>query len=273
MKYLSATIAVLMLITPGAFARNYKHASDNSCWYETEYGKKSTGDNWGYYFCGPMAQKCDGKKHKGHDFAKSYMDMEMFTFKNKRTNEPNSFCCCGGTETTNGQFVAADSKSGNCFVGDPIEEKKPLGNNEFCTRRTYKTVCGGTYTVECNTPEPETCGTGYVWRDTTKSCAQICTDGQVFEEYTNKCISCETTAYQGIADEMPKLYCMKCDRDTQFFDRQTKTCVSKKSGNFMERQKMILQKCWQCATLADTTKCVTANGEPTDSSVKSSCQL
>lgn len=246
-KYIYAIILVLIETLPAAYAGDHKPGNDaanNSCFYDSKPGH----NKWHYYFCGTATSKCAGKKYKGpgsdekkpnNDTRVILKNMETFTFL---TNPKDTYCCCISDGKTAGSFIKA-SNTTNCYTDDaPTETTKDLGSGQSCKQLTYKTVCGTTVTVGCENPEKE-CGTGYTWRN--NSCAPICSGDQVYEsETSNTCVACETTTSQGISRD--KKYCKKCDKDSEFFNRETKKCI-KKSG-LQQYSKDVLRECWQCPT-------------------------
>ncbi|MBD5400788.1 hypothetical protein HDR61_03535 [bacterium] len=276
---------ILIPFISHVYAGEHKAGADNSCFYDSNPGKSK----WHYYFCGkePIDKnnkiKCSGKEYKGADrldgekpngdMKKQLMNHEVFTFT---TKEEDTYCCCGGTSNTAGRFEKAKNTQ-NCYTDDkPTEEIKNLGNGKACKMLTYKTVCGDTHTIDCNTPENETCGTGYIWRN--NECAPICGGDTVYEsEYTNTCIICKTTVYQGIFGDAQNKYCKRCDKDTEFFNRTTKQCIKK--STLMAHSKLAIHECWQCPTTNTQKQCVQAvtnhntTGTPIPDNIKKICNL
>lgn len=247
-KYIYATILVLIETLPAAYAGDHKPGNDaanNSCFYDSKPGH----NKWHYYFCGTATSKCAGKKYKGpgsgekkpnSDTRVVLKNMETFTFL---TKPKDTYCCCISDGKTAGSFIKA-SNATNCYTNDaPTETTKDLGSGQSCKQLTYKTVCGTTVTVGCETPEKE-CGTGYTWRN--NSCAPICSGDQVYEsEISNTCATCESTPYQGIKGiSHHTKYCKKCNKDTEFFNRETQQCVQK--SNLQTYSKDAMRECWKC---------------------------
>lgn len=230
--YIYITLLFTISIVTASNAANHKHASNNSCWYETNYGKKSTGDNWAYYFCGPAYEKCDGKKHKGHDKLVLQYHGDSFTFK---TSPRETYFCCDGTKDVSGHYVRA-----NKWIVDTKTEKIQVAGGT-CNKLIETDACGEEHITECTTPD--TCESGMILRN--KECVTRCEGDEVFESTTsNKCIKCETNIRQGPSPDHTR--CIKCDTATEFFDRETKTCIKKNSENIQQYSKDAMAECWQC---------------------------
>lgn len=232
-KYISAAVLILIGTLPMAYAGStHKHASDNSCWYESNYGSKKTGDNWAYYFCGPAAKKCDGKKHKGHDKLVLQYHGDKFTFKN---SPKETYFCCGGTTSANGHYVRADK-----WIVDTKTEKISVSGGT-CNKLTETDACGEIHITECDTPD--NCPTGTILRN--NECVRQCEGDEVFESTnSNNCISCETTIYQGPSKDHTA--CIKCNTTLEFFNRDTQTCIKKTDNKITQYAKETFRECWRC---------------------------
>jgi len=250
-------IFVLMLVTicltQTSYAKyNQKHGSDYECWYETEYEAGGHGKgNWAYYYCGKQNDKCDGKKSKTSDTIFWQYHGDTFTFqggKNPSEHDLYTYYCCNGTKDEKGRYVRADSWIDSSKT--VTETKHVTGGT--CQVKIETDVCGDTHKIDCDTPG--TCDAGYIMRN--KVCAEICPDGSAFESDTsNKCIQCETTNYQGIKTiSSNNKLCIKCDKDTEFFDKETKACIKKSA--LKQTTNSAMKKCWRCPDNDAFAKCV-----------------
>jgi len=242
-KCIPILIIVAIIASSSAVAQDFRHGGSNECYYITGYGKKSTGNNWAYYYCGGMSNKCNGKKSKGHDLVVRQNHGEKFTYAGK------TYWCCDGKSDSVGKYVQASAWFDSSKT--VIEIKQVTGGT--CEVKTETDVCGGTHKIDCDTPG--TCNAGYVMRN--KVCAEICPDGSAFESDTsNKCIKCETTNYQGIKPiSSEDNVCIKCDKDTEFFNKETKACI-KKSTLSKQITNTMMKKCWRCPDNDTFAKCI-----------------
>lgn len=224
-------IAALITIctTSGAYA-DHRHGPSNECWQDTKYSDINSNYKWAYYYCGTQDNKCDGKQSKGHDMVYWQYHGDSFKFK---TSPYETYFCCGGTPDAKGKYVQADA----WIVATKTERMQVAGGT--CNKQIKTDACGETHTVECT--EPDSCNPGLILRN--KACIAPCGDNQVYQSATsNTCIDCETTVYQG--PSLDRNSCIKCDKDTEFFNRQTKRCV-KKNG-LAQYSNDALKKCWRC---------------------------
>ncbi len=236
-KHIFITALITTLIAPSAYA-DHKHGPRNECWRDSKYDK-----HWAYYYCGAQAAKCDGKKSKGHDTVFWQYHGDHFTF---RTSPRDTYWCCGGTKSDEGKYVSGK----NWIVKTETETKSVDGGT--CTVKIETDICGGVNRIDCDTPGK--CNAGYILRNGV--CTQLCPDGSAFESIaSNNCIECETTNYQGIKiiSGENKL-CVKCDKDTQYFDKNGKRCMSK--SELTQIPKSALNKCWGCPDTETFKQCV-----------------
>ncbi|MCM1294231.1 MAG: hypothetical protein NC311_01560 [Muribaculaceae bacterium] len=250
MRKQAVLLLTIILIATNAMAKQeLKHGSDNSCYYISGYGKKSTGNNWAYYFCGASATKCDGKTHKGHDLMKVQYHGEGFSWNGR------NFWCCNDTAGTAGHYEEGDK-----WIVHDDPKTKSVGNGT-CEQRIQKTICGDEITVDCDSPG--TCNSGHVMRN--GECAAECPDGQAYESATsNKCIDCKTTNYQGIKTNTPDGHkiCMKCENNARFFDRKSQTCVGK--DKYKQIPGWAMKKCFACPNSEYFKQCVEIVQEPSE---------
>lgn len=223
-------IAAIMLIGPTAVAYGAGHhmGPNNECFYDTNYNKY-----WHYYYCGNMPRGCDGKKGNGNDVHHTLYDGQKFTFP---TGDHEPYYCCGGTQTTKGKFVY-----GANFYVDTKTTVKDLGNGAKCNQLTRTTICGETEFTDCNTPE--TCSQGRIMRNS--ECVTPCEGDDVFESnISNKCTACDERHTGPVMGTDGYRICKRCDKDTEFFDRANKVCVSKSS--LVKYSKQDMRACWRC---------------------------
>ncbi len=235
---IAALIAIFVI--PSAHAE-HKHGPRNECWRDTKY----PGNGWAYYYCGAQKNKCDGKKSKGHDTVFWQYHGDFFEFE---TEQKERYWCCGGTKEAEGKYVRADEWSES--IGT---ETKQLANGT-CNKSIEKTVCGDEIVKDCFTPD--NCDSGYIQRNGT--CVKLCGENEVFEsQASNTCIKCETTPYQGVYTEnftitdaagtphpVAEQRCKKCDKDSEFFNKATKSCVKKSTLKAYSIPDM--KSCWRC---------------------------
>jgi hypothetical protein len=194
-----------------------------------------------------------------------HMDGQYLEFDSK------SWVCCGGTQGDWGKYLEIkdlnDDGNGNEIKwqnktnGAIAYYKKTvtvtLDGGGKCTYEARFNGCGAEITKPCTNPDG--CADGYVLRN--KTCVTPCEDGYDFESKTsNKCVECPTTPYQGSVIEGDITYCKKCNKNTEFMDINTSSCVNK--SNFKSINHAALAKCAFCEnneTAKDCVKCF-ANG-------------
>lgn len=245
MKKIIYIAAIFMMCIGMVHAGDHKMGPSQACFYDSNPGH----GKWHYYYCGDQARGCAGKKgQSGGD--KHYMIYHGNYF-NFQTGSRERYYCCGGTMSGMGKFVRADS----WIVESKTEEKKLT--NGTCRTVTEKDACGEEYFTDCDTPD--TCESGYFLRN--KACITACSGvDEVFESDTsNRCVTCETTNYQGISGSGINAFCRRCDESTEFFDRITKRCVKKSSLAMLA--KTAVASCWRCP-LDYVLKCTKAMNEP-----------
>ncbi len=239
-KCIFVLTALLFFMPVSVMAQRFRHGDSNECYYISEYAKKSTGNNWAYYYCGGRNNKCAGEKSKGHDMVVRHNHGDKFTYDGK------TYWCCDGNSDNAGKYV-----SGSNWIVSTVTETKTVDGGT-CQVKIQTDICGGTHKIDCDTHG--TCNAGYVMRN--KVCAEICPDGSAFESNaSNKCVECETTNYQGKKTiyDGNKL-CIKCDRDTEFFDKETKACIKK--SKLKQVPQTAMKKCWYCPDNDTFAKCV-----------------
>lgn len=243
-------LTIILSATNAIAGQELKHATDNSCYYISGYGKKSTGNNWAYYFCGVSATKCNGKKHKGHDMMKIQYNGDKFSWSGR------TFWCCNDKPGTAGHY-----EEGTKWIVKE-ETKTKTVDNGTCNQKIQTTICGDVITVDCDSPGK--CDAGYVMRNGV--CATECPDGQAYESLTsNKCIDCETTNYQGIQTIGTNGHkvCKKCENNAKFFDPKTQTCIDK--NKLTQVPKWAMKKCFACPSTETFKQCVQIVQRPIES--------
>ncbi len=235
-KQICITAALITTLAATHAWADHKHGPRSECWRDTKYNK-----HWAYYYCGAQAAKCDGKKSKGHDTVFWQYHGDHFRFK---THPYETYWCCGGTKEAEGKYFLSDT----WIVETKTERISVAGGT--CNKLIQKDVCGDTHEVMCTTPDQ--CNAGLILRN--GECIKPCGENEVFTSpQSNTCIKCEPTIHQG--PTLDRQSCIKCDEATEFFNRQTKTCVKKSSLN--RYSKDAIKECWRCP-LELHLKCVQA---------------
>lgn len=200
-----------------------KSNDDASCMVEKKNGKR-------FYFCGKQQDKCAGyKMRKGHD-RDMILHGKSFTSKN---NSSLKYWCCGGTPTESGHFV-----KGNSWWATETVETITLESGT-CNYKKRVNICGEEESVPCT--KPDKCNSGKILRN--GECITPCDEDQAYQNpSSNTCVECATTNYQGIDKNN---ICVKCDKDNEFFNRETKKCISKKEMKQYPHD--VMKKCWACS--------------------------
>lgn len=231
MKTFLYILIVLTVTSSPAMARVKLRAGDNNRCFINVSGINH------FWYCGSQSSDCADKKlRKYHDRTYQYHGDEF-------TSEDRHFWCCNGTKDTAGKYVETTAPFSTSEV-----VTVDLGNGT-CTYEKITNVCGDVIDNPCT--EPTNCTDGTILRN--DSCVTPCNGNTAFESTaSNKCIECETTAYQGIsADNI----CTKCDSGTQFFDTKTQNCVSKDTFNRITKEAM--EKCYGCPNNETFKDCAT----------------
>ncbi len=222
-KHIGTTFMMALFAIQAASGANFEHGRNSECWYDRKYNK-----HWGYWFCGAQAASCNKHKCKGHDTCFWQYHGDSFSYGGQK------YWCCGGTKEAEGKYFAGQ------WIKEQKTEKKQLTNGT-CNVLIKTNICGETKKVDCDTPD--TCESGYRLRN--KECVAPCGEDEVYESSTsNKCIKCETTVYQGIVQRGTENGCLKCDKDSEFFDKVNKVCVKKASLTSYTIPEM--KSCWRC---------------------------
>lgn len=202
-----------------------KFGSGDSCIVERKDGRK-------FYFCGKSQSSCAGKNVNKFSTQKTYKHQDSFTSK---YDSGRKFFCCNPDNADRGVW-----KEGSSWYTTNTTATKELENgNGTCNYTKRINICGDDESTDCTAPDK--CNPGTTLRN--GACVAPCANNTAFESATsNTCIACETTAYQGINHDTN--LCIKCDPDTQFFDTQTKKCVSKTSMTRITSAAM--KKCYGC---------------------------
>ena len=243
-----------------------KYGVRMECFLDTE------GNN-SYWYCGGGQTSCAKNKMNKNDNRTYYSNGEAHTFNNK------TYVCCNATDTSEGVFKEIKNDSGNGITWQNTSN----GSTAYYTKTVVKDLPGGgkcTYTAKFNgcgkeltkpCTEPTNCTDGYIMRN--KVCVKPCPMGTDFESTTsNKCVECPTTVYQGSVNAAETSYCLKCDKDKQFLDKENDKCIDKKDMNKVSRQTMA--KCFMCDNNEDFKQCVACvDGNTCSDDIKKSCNL
>ena len=266
MKMFRILFLVLLTITAcPAFADGERYGDNNECflYYWNNSNRK-------YLFCGGGQTSCAGKnsksKHTKHYDFNGYF--RMF--------DGIEWVCCNSTSSSEGKYMRLPTTQSN---GDEISEwhNKIEGSVAYykkivtvdiqgggkCTYEARFDGCGTEITKPCT--EPTSCADGLVLRNGV--CTEPCVGDTDFESKTsNKCVECSTTLYQGsafVTDIVSSIkkkadgtvdvestkyadgsYCHKCNKNTEFFDSVSSTCVKKKELKNVDH--VAMAKCGMC---------------------------
>lgn len=216
------------------------------------------------------------------------------------------YMCCYGDESNQGRFISVDDETGV----KRIETKtKYLGGDATCTYTITINACGTETMEQCTVPDRclngkklkdgqcvSDCGDGYVEYD--GRCILDCDDGFVEKDgmcvrdcddgYTligTDCVldseldpddrggyggGCPITKYQGL-DEYNE--CVRCNRDSEFFDKKNLTCV--KRSDMVNADKDVMKRCWRCKNDKLFKQCIITfqTGKPVYSALVRDCYL
>ncbi len=207
-------------------------------------------------WCGGAKEKCDGTKAKRRK--QTFVnDGALWSVSHDRNGNYVWYACCDG------QFKIIDakieSKDRKDLEAPTYTESKTitLDSGGTCTYQAKYNACGTEITAPCTSPTD--CTDGLIKRN--KICIEPCPAGSAFESTTsNKCIECPTTLYSGpttVKDNSGKItdtYCLKCDEDTEIFDKETDTCIKKSEMIVISPE--IMAKCGLCDNNETVKKCI-----------------
>ncbi len=207
-----------------------------------------------FYYCGDQkgVKSCAGNPDSSYDT--SYSQKVGVGEKVSTGDSYGTLWCCENKDEDaeyEGKYVRATENYIDSFkYEEPVTIKVDGGT---CTYKKITNACGEL--VEDNPcTEATDCTKGYIKRNDV--CVKPCPNGYVFESKdSNECISCETTAYSGIHKD----YCLTCDKDTSFYDKTIKNCISKKTMSKYSSEQMA--KCFMCKSDETFKKCL--KGEST----------
>ena len=226
--------------------------------YSMECFLDTKGNN-SYWFCGDGQTSCANNKINKNDNRTFYSNGQAHTFNNK------TYVCCGVTSSNYGKFVEItdtdDKKWENKENGEIAYYQKTitidLDGGGKCTYEARFNGCGEEITTPCT--NPTNCTDGLIQRNNV--CIEPCAEGFTFESAkSNKCIKCPTTPHSGpttVKDESGKItdtYCLKCDADTEIFDKETDTCIKKSEMIVISPE--IMAKCGLCDNNETVKKCI-----------------
>ena len=233
-KILCILMMILLVPTP-SFARIKLRAGDNNrCFVNVK-------DTNRFWYCGTQDSTCAGKKLR-----KYHKRWWQYHGEGFDSGEGRHFWCCGGSTTAQGHYVE---------TWDPFYSRETVTvdlPNGTCTYERITNVCGEVIDEPCT--EPTECDAGLILRN--GQCVAPCDGTTAFASKTsNECVECATTAYQGIDDKTSE--CVRCDSGTQFFDKKTKTCVSKTSSSLKKVTAATMKKCYGCPNSDVFKECTT----------------
>ena len=282
-------VLLLVLLTLPSLAYTHRYGNNMECLHINKGGADE------YYFCGAQYHSCAGDKANGYDERVVYTSGVYINFDYKH------WVCCGGTDSDQGVFKQLngpgdgenrldDTEDGlqwqNVGKGKiPYIEKTVTVDIEGGGQCTYEArfdACGTELTKPCT--EPTGCADGLILRNGV--CTEPCVGDTDFESKTsNKCVECSTTLYQGsafVTDIVSSIkknadgtvesekhtngsYCLKCNKNTHFFDGVSSQCVEKneltnvnhvamaKCG--MCNNKNSFKGCIECFSIKNTSTC------------------
>ena len=228
-------------------------------------------------WCGGAKEKCDGTKAKRRK--QTFInDGGLWSVSHDRNGNYVWYACCSG------QFKTFDTSlfTSDQLVDQAKPQRTEtitieLAGGGKCTYKAKYNACGTELTKPCS--EPTVCNDGLILRN--GECAEPCAEGQEFESETSKkCVDCETTLYQGpvkssseddlknalkkakifvksdgtddedkvtkaVKIQIEQYYCKKCDKNTEFFNTETSTCVKRTAMDLSTNQAMA--KCGLCS--------------------------
>ena len=246
-----------------------------------------------YWYCGGGQTSCAGVGMWAKNKRTYYSNGQAHTFDSK------TYVCCGVTGSSYGKFVQIQNIDGkswqNTGDGATAYYKKTvtvdLEDGGKCTYEARYDGCGNELTKKCS--KPTNCSDGLIFRN--GKCVEPCAEGSEFESVTsNKCVACETTMYQGPATmtknpiktalkaakifdqvdvdetkidvfataQADQPYCLKCDKSTEFYDKEKKECIKK--ANMIKATAQEMAQCGLCVNnlvMTDCIKCFASIGE------------
>ncbi len=270
MKKFSLLLLIALYCGP-AFAASEGFNSAKECYLDTD-GTKD------FHFCGDQSMSCKGKKAKARHNKHQYYHGDSM-----QDSDIGIAWCCHGTGTQSGHFVLGDQWETTEVITVQLDD------TSTCTYVKRTNICGDVINEPCT--EATDCKTGYILRN--GKCVPPCISyPDAFNgQYSNDCIKCETTQYQGrrmetTADKLdpesqdPLMYiCIQCDSATQFWDNQQKECIEK--STLTPIPATVMKKCWQCPGNEIFEKCIrimnlpkdTRTTQPEYQSITSECNI
>ena len=252
-------------------------------WGALKYGSSmecflNTSGNNQYWYCGGGQTSCAGNKMSKKNLRTYYSNGQAHTFNEK------TYVCCGVTSSNYGKFIEIndvdDKKWKNKDDGSTAYYEKTitvnLNGGGKCTYGAQFNGCGEEITTPCTTPTD--CTDGLIKRNGV--CVKPCPDGSAFESpKSNACIKCDTTEYQGQKkadqkdDSTTSYYCVKCDSETQLWDKEAKECVTKSDPDKVTHiTPNAMSKCGLCDNNTVFTDCVKCYSKAVDNTDKDNCK-
>lgn len=222
-----------------------------------------------FWFCGTQKKKCDGRSVTAYNHVHTYSNGQSFFLTSPKNDKPTSdkYFCCMETGSDTGRWVRGDDwivmetdATGKKVKKVVRTEKRKLDGGAYCTETFYETVCGDEFKEPCNASDAA-CETGKMRNN---ECVSECPAGQAFASvYSNNCVICEETDFSGVVEyindggnikvrplgdltERQSLgyVCLKCDPQTQIFNKKTQACEEKKE--MTQYPRAVMKRCLEC---------------------------
>ena len=247
-RFLFVFFITLPILSSGALAGN-KWIYSDGCMIT-----RTPSPDW-IAWCGSAKEKCDGTRAK---YRKQTLvgNGQLWSVSHNGDGNYVWYACCDG------QFKTVDtskySNKGGDLSAPTLTQTKTitLDGGGKCTYQAKYNACGKEITTPCTAPTD--CTDGLIKRNNV--CIEPCAEGFAFESAkSNKCIECPTTTHSGpkTVKENGKItdtYCLKCDADTEIFDKETDTCIKKSEMIVISPE--IMAKCGLCDNNETVKKCI-----------------
>jgi hypothetical protein len=286
-KILLATLMVFVTHSVLASAYDWRMGTSGECFVKYVDAHRV------FRYCGGGQSSCAGKKQRSRADAKTFTTGMIFK-NDSSSPEQWWVCCNatassqGIYKSFDTTKFKTDKGDGSIPTYSETITVDLEGGGRCSFKQTYD-ACGNTFNKACT--EPTSCSDGLILRN--GKCVEPCAEGSEFESVTtNKCVACETTMYQGpatmTADQITEAltsakifitrggeqdgqvdktktteaataqadqpYCKKCNKDTQFYDKETKECINK--SDMIKATAQEMAQCGLCVNNLVMTECI-----------------